>query len=108
MKNELDDANFLVVQEDIQERKSKVWRKPAKNAKGFIEIEIPKLSERQLEVAYKTACGKELHYHNRTMIFSQLIDELESEAESRGITLEVYDSNFHRNKVKLRKRQNVT
>jgi hypothetical protein len=98
--------SFPIVQEDILNRN--VWRKKAKNKKGYVEVEISEMTEKSLQSAYKTANAKLLFYHNKTMIFDKLVCSIEEEAEAKGINLEPYDSNFHKNRAIFKKRINVT
>lgn len=100
--------SFLVVQEDVIENKEKVWRKKSNGPKGYVEIPLPDLSESALQKAYNTACSKELYYHNRTMVFDKLVESIEDEAKKRGLKLEDYNTNFHKNRSILKKsRENV-
>lgn len=100
------EENFLVVQEDIIENKRYTWRKKSNNKKGYVEVPVDQLSEKHLQNAYNTACAKELYYHNKTMIFSNLVEVLEEEAQRRGVTLQEYNTEFHKKK-NIVKRQNV-
>lgn len=96
---------FNVIQEDILNKK--VWRKPTKNKKGFTEIPLEKLTPKQMQEAYDTSCAKQLLYHNKTMIFDKLVEDIEEIAEKKGIVLKTYDTNFHKQRAAFKKRQNV-
>lgn len=107
MNKDTEAPNFLVVQEDIIENKTHTWRKKSNNKKGFTEVPISSLSDKHLQNAYNTACAKELYYHNKTMVFSQLTEVIQEEAERRQVILQEYDTEFHKNKNKILKRENV-
>lgn len=95
---------FLIVQEDILNKKT--W-KEYKNKKLVRETPIQELSDEKLQEAYLQSCGSQLHYHNKYMIFDILVEDFENEAERRGVTLVAFNSQFHRNRLKFKKRENV-
>ena len=66
------------------------------------EVPATELSIEQLQKAYKNAQRKQLKHHRNMMILDEILDKLEEEAESRGVSLEDIDSQFIENKKVLK------
>ena len=65
-------------------------------------IPFAEMSNDYLQNAKIHAQKKELYFFNRATIFSELVEQLEKEAESRGIELPDYDTEFHKNRRVLK------
>ena len=76
--------------------KERVWTKNGK------DIPINELTDAQLRKAKLFAQSKELFYHNKASVFSQLVDWIEEEAESRELEIPDYDREFFKNKKVLK------
>ncbi len=63
-----------------------VWR----TADGK-EIPMTDMSEEHLQAAYNYSEQRMMDYHNKTLIFGDLMDKLEEAAVSRGIKLQSVD-----------------
>ena len=71
---------------------------------GKTLIPFDKLSDKRLQNVLIHAQRKQVTYHNKYCIFSELIERIEDEAEKRGLTLRDYDSEFHKNERMLREK----
>ena len=70
-------------------------------SKGKI-IPFEKMSISHMKKAHYYAQRKELEYHNKSIFFSMLVDDLEAEAERRGITLPDMKCEYHKNNRKMK------
>ena len=65
-------------------------------------IPFSEMTEAQLSKIYKLAQSKELMYLNKSYVFSDKRDEIEKEAENRGIKLKMLKTSFHQNEKVLK------
>jgi len=71
------------------------WRTKSGN------IKLSDMSESYLQAALKHAQNREFYFFNRMQIFTQKIEEIQKEAENRGIELKLKDGNqFFKNNKK--------
>lgn len=69
---------------------------------GKTYIPFEKMTPKRLQNAKIHAQRKELLHHNKCGVFAQLVDNLDAEAERRGIQLKDYDSEYHENTRKYK------
>lgn len=60
-------------------------------------IPFSEMDDEYLQNAKLHAQRKELYYHNRYTLFSDLVWKMDQEAEHRGIQLRDYNTEYHRN-----------
>lgn len=60
-------------------------------------IPFSSMSDEHLQRAKLHAQRKEIFYHNRTCVFSELVEKIDDEAEKRGKTLRDHNTEFHKN-----------
>jgi hypothetical protein len=72
---------------------------------GKKKIPMKSMTKQYLQNAMHTAQRKELYYHNRSLVFSDLVAALEEEAANRGIKLKDLDTKFHK---EFRRTRNTT
>lgn len=65
---------------------------------------ISTLTVNHLKNAHLFAQKKELEYHNVAGLFSELAEQMRTEAEKRGIELPEMDTEFHKRSSKLKKK----
>lgn len=65
-------------------------------------IPFSKMSDEHLQRAKLHAQRKEIFYHNRTNVFSELVEKLDNEAARRNKVLRDHNTEFHKNSRKLK------
>jgi hypothetical protein len=75
---------------------------------GKKTIPFNELSDDYLQNAKIHAQKKELHYFNRAGLFNELTELLEAEAETRGIELTDYDTEYHKNRRMFKNKMKVS
>lgn len=69
---------------------------------GKNTIPYSEMTEKHLANAKIHSQKKELFYFNRASLFNELVELLEKEGERRGIELPDHDTDFHKNRRKLK------
>lgn len=70
------------------------------NGKDYIPFD--KMDDEYLQNVFTRCLKKILFYHNRSAIFEKISEQIEIEAEKRGITLKDPDTEFHKNDRKAK------
>ena len=81
------------------------WAEPAKGWKGKNGKIIPfeEMTDAQLNKFYRLSQHKELVYANKSYVFADKAKEIEAIAKKREVDLKSLDTEYHSNKVLLRK-----
>jgi hypothetical protein len=74
------------------------------NGKRYVPYQ--KLTDKQLKKAFTTCQKNMLFHHNKMCVIDELIDNIEKEAESRGIELKYPNTKFHQNAKKAKEKIN--
>lgn len=84
---------------EIAEKDINVWDN------GKQKIAFNKMSPRQLQKAKLSVQKSQLRYHKCMNTLSILVEKLDDEAERRGLTLNEFDSEFHKKQAEYKNRQ---
>ena len=68
---------------------------------------ISKLDDAHLQKAFCYAQKKELEFHNKVSLFSELVSKIEQEGENREITLADLDTKYHKNQRRHKDKRKV-
>lgn len=66
-------------------------------------VPFGEMTDAQLSKIYKLAQFKELMYLNKSYVFADKREEMEKEAEKRGIELKMLNTDYHQNEKVLKK-----
>ena len=100
----IDDGKITKVEYDKLNRNDqmKYWQ-----LHGNKFILISNLPDDHLQKAFCYAQTRELLYHNKYLIFNELTEQLEEEADGRGLSLSDLDTEYHKKARKYKSKVSV-